>query len=80
MIAVRSDGSRFGREVLSLWSGPFASQWEGSAFELPRHDGYVVTLYDGRQVRVSCQSPRTDESYAAVDDAIRAAIAEPPID
>lgn len=66
--------SRFGREELTLWSGPFAEQYEGYALELPRHDGYMVTLYSGRKVRVASESPRTDDNYRAVDAAILAAV------
>lgn len=72
MIHVRSEyTSRFGREELTLWSGAFCDDYEGFAWELPRHDGYMVTMYDGRQIRVSCESPRTDDNYRAVDEAIR---------
>ena len=66
----------FGRETLTLWSGDYASTFEGSAWELPNHDGYMVTLnYSRGNVRVECPSPRTDESWMAVDGAIRAAVA-----
>lgn len=64
----------FGRQVLTLWSGSFADQYEGRVWELPRHDGYMVTLYGGRKVRVDTPSPRTDDNYQEVDAAINAAV------
>lgn len=65
---------RFGREVLTLWSGSFYSVWEGEAWELPRRDGYMVTTYNGDKVRVACPTPRTDDNYREVDAAIVAAV------
>jgi hypothetical protein len=70
---------RFGRQVLTVWSGGFMSDYEGQAHELPRHDGFMVTLDHftwSESVRVSCESPRTDENYARVDAAISVAVAE----
>lgn len=64
----------FGRQRLTLWAGAYASQLEGSAWELPGHNGYVVTLYGGERVRVECEAPRTDDNYRRVDSAICAAI------
>lgn len=64
----------FGRQTLTLWSGWFASDYEGSALELPRHNGYMVTTWIGEKVRVECESPRTDKNYERVDDAINAAV------
>lgn len=64
----------FGRQNLTLWSGPFASNYEGSARELPNHDGFMVSLFRG-QVRVTCPSPRDDDNWMQVDEAINAALA-----
>lgn len=77
-ISVRDEyRSTFGRQHLTLWSPPFASTFEGWAHELPNHDGFMVTLdwFRGK-VRVECESPRTDENWMRVDDAIRAAVTE----
>ena len=63
----------FGRERLTLWSGPFCSQFEGSAIELPGHNGYMVEA-DGRRCRVECESPRTEENFRRVDEAINEAL------
>ena len=65
---------KFGRQHLTLWSGPFCEQFEGCATELPRHDGFMVTLYNGDRIRVACESPRDDDNFHRVDAAIRAAI------
>lgn len=74
-LAVRNEyTARFGREELTLWSGAFASDYEGAALELPRHDGYMVTTWQGDKVRVACESPRTDTNYRRVDAAIRLAL------
>lgn len=75
MIGVRDEyAPRFGRQVLTLWSPPFASVFEGEAVELPAHDGYMVTTFDGRKVRVACDAPRTDENFLRVDSAIETAV------
>lgn len=66
----------FGRERLTLWSGAFASTFEGHAWELPNHDGYMVTLDYLGSVRVECETPRTDENYDRVDAALSAAAQE----
>jgi hypothetical protein len=69
------DDPTFGRQKLTLWSGPFASNYEGTAMELPGHDGYMVMLDYGRGgVRVTCPSPRTDANFIEVDEAINAAL------
>ena len=72
----------FGRQRLTLWSGPFACNPLGTATELPNHDGYMVTidhLMWSHTVRVPCESPRTDENYERVDAAIQAAFTEAEI-
>ena len=63
---------KFGRQVLTLWSGAFASDHEGDAWELPGHDGYMVALEFRGKVRVACESPRTTENFERVDAAINA--------
>ena len=66
----------FGRQRLTLWSGMFASEYEGEAWELPGHDGYMVTLnYSRGKVRVSCESPRTDDNWIALDEILSRAAA-----
>lgn len=66
----------FGRQTLTLWSGAFASTFEGWATELPNHDGYMVRLdYFRGKTRVACESPRTDANWMRVDAAINAALA-----
>jgi hypothetical protein len=66
---------RFGRQVLTLWSGAFASDYEGEAVELPHHDGYMVTLnYFRPKVRVVCEAPRTEGNFLRVDEAIEQAV------
>lgn len=65
---------KFGRQRLTLWGGSFASDHYGDALELPKRDGYMVTLYDGRKVRVTCETPRTEENYLSVDAAISEAV------
>lgn len=66
---------KFGRQRLTVWSGGFASTFEGWADELPKHNGYMVRLeYADKPVRVTCPSPRTDTNYLEVDAAINAAL------
>lgn len=73
-VSVRDDyAPRFGRQVLSLWSGSFASDHQGYAVELPGHDGFMVTGPTGGPrpaIRVECAAPRTDANYLTVDSAI----------
>lgn len=64
-----------GRQCLTLWSGAFASDYEGAAVELSKHGGFCVTV-DSEKLRVECESPRTEANYIAVDAAINAAIAK----
>jgi len=66
----------FGREVLTVWSGPFFSVYEGEAVALPRGDGYMLRMLHGHDepVRVECPVPRTDENYQEIDAAIVAAV------
>lgn len=72
---------QFGRQRLTLWSGAFASIYEGQALELPGHNGYMVSMYDGRKLRVLCESPRSGDNYsrvdAAISDALSAGLDEP---
>jgi hypothetical protein len=77
-IGVRDEyAPTFGRQRLTLWSGAWSSDFEGWATELPRHDGYMVTLdhfLSSEKVRVTCESPRTDDNYEQVDAAIAEAV------
>jgi hypothetical protein len=66
----------FGRQNLTLWSGSFYSTFEGSARELPNHDGFMVAVEYGPKVRVECDAPRTNDNYEQVDAAIRKAVGE----
>lgn len=68
--------SKFGRQTLTLWSGAFMSTPEGTATELPKHNGFMVDKTYGPTIRVECESPRTDENCRRVDDAINAALGE----
>lgn len=75
MIGIRDEyAPTFGRQNLTLWEGAFLSDYVGHAHELPRGDGFMVTTYSGRKVRVSCPAPRTAENYQAVDEAIASAV------
>jgi len=73
-IAIDYEHKHFGREILNVWSGAFFSVWEGEAIQLPRADGYMVRTCNGDRVRVTCETPRTNENYQRVDAAISAAL------
>jgi hypothetical protein len=76
-IGVRDEyAPKFGRQVLTLWSGSFYSTYEAEAVELPKHDGYMLHIEYGPKVRVTCASPRTNENYESVDAALVAAFEE----
>jgi hypothetical protein len=64
---------RFGRQALTIWTGQLADVYEGYALEMPKHNGYMLKLSFGPSVRVECESPRTDENYERVDEALAAA-------
>jgi len=68
------DSGKRKRDHLNIFSGRFADTWEGHAVSLPKEDGYMVTLYSGRKVRVMCPVGRTDENYRQIDAAINAAL------
>lgn len=70
---VRDEHKPHKRQKLTIWSGQFASDYEGTAVELPKHNGFMVEV-DGKKIRVECESPRTEENYLAVDQAINNAI------
>ena len=67
-----NEGKR--RDYLTVWSGPFSSVWEADGVSLPGGDGYMLTTYNGDKVRVTCPTPRTDDTYVEVDAAIDAAL------
>lgn len=74
-IGVRDEyAPTFGRQNLTLWSGPFYSVFEGWARELPNHNGFMVAIEYGPTIRVECPSPRDADNYEQVDTAIRNAI------
>lgn len=70
----RNEGRK--RDYLQVWSGPFFSVWEADGVSLPKGDGYMLTTYNGRKVRVECPTPRNDENWQEVDAAISAAMEE----
>lgn len=72
-VAVRDEYQpRFGRQVLTLWSGAFASDYVGRAVELPKHNGFMVTTAGGNKARVECEAPRNDDNWQRVDAALAA--------
>lgn len=62
------------RERLRLWSGTFFDQFEATALSLPNGAGYMLTVYAGQKIRVSCPAPRTDANYQQVDTALSEAL------
>lgn len=64
----------FGRQTLTLWSGAFASTYEGHAVALPRNDGFMVHLDYRDSIRVTCPAPRSESNYQEVDAAINTAL------
>lgn len=66
----RNDGRR--RDYLRVWSGPRYHTWEADGVSLPRGDGYMLTTYNGDRVRVSCPTPRTDETFQQINAALSA--------
>lgn len=69
--AIRDEYSpRFGRQVLTIWSGPFAETFEGTAVELPKGDGYMITTRQNVKIRARLAPsyvPRSDATYRKVD-------------
>ena len=64
------------RDSITVWSGQFRDRWEGAGFALPGNTGYMLTMYDGKKLRVRCPCPRTEANYQDVDAAVCAAIAK----
>ncbi len=62
------------RDRIVVWSGPFFGTFEAEGLELPRHDGYMHTTYNGDKVRVQCPTPREAYNYEQVDRAINDAL------
>ncbi len=59
------------RSRITVWSGSTMSTFEAEGIELPKGDGYMLTTYnDGDKVRVTCPTPRNDDNYTEVDEAI----------
>lgn len=73
---IRDEHTNRRRQLLTLWSGAFASDYEGEAVELPKHNGFMVS-FAGRKIRVECESPRTESNFSAVDEAINLALTTP---
>lgn len=63
-----------GRQVLSVWSGEFASNWEGDVFEVYDPDdgtsGWVIETPAIDHEYCPAPRPRTEENYLLVDKAI----------
>jgi len=74
--AIRDEYVSGKRQELTLWSGPFASTYEGFARELPNHAGFMVRRYwhEDEPIRVACPAPRDEHNYQTVDAAINAAL------
>ncbi len=68
----RNEGRK--RDHLTVWSGPFSSVYEASGVSLPRGDGYMLTTYNGEKVRVACPTPRSEDNYREVDQAVTDAL------
>jgi hypothetical protein len=75
MIGIRDEyAPKFGRQTLTLWEGGFMSSFVGWAHELPKHNGFMVTLANGQKIRVDCPAPRNDANFQQVDESIRSAV------
>lgn len=68
----RNEGRK--RDYIRVWSGPFYSVFEADGVSLPGGDGYMLTTYNGKKVRVSCPTPRNDKNWQQVDAAVSAAL------
>lgn len=70
----------FGRQRLTIWSGFCMADFDGTAFELPNHNGFSIRFdfgnFDPKQklMQVKCPSPRTEQNCDQVDKAINEAI------
>lgn len=67
--------ARSKRDHVTVWTGPFMSEWVADGVSRRNGGGYMLTAWDGATVRVSCPTPRTDDNYLAVDAAISDALA-----
>lgn len=62
------------RDRLTIWTGPFASEFIADATSLPKRDGYMIVTRAGKRIRVACEVGRTDANFSAIDSAINAAL------
>lgn len=62
------------RDYIQVWSGSFMSDWEANGVSLPNNDGYMLKLFGGGKLRVSCPAPRNEQNYQEVDEAINVAM------
>lgn len=62
------------RHKMLVWSGSFMSVFEAVALSLPKSDGYMLTVYGGDKVRISCPAPRNSDNWQQVDAAINEAL------
>jgi hypothetical protein len=62
------------RSRLTVWEGSFMSQYLGEGYSLPGEDGYMLTLHNGKRIRVTCPTPRNGQNYLQVDKAINTAL------
>lgn len=63
-----------GRERLTIWSGSFCSEYEGHALQMSDKRGYIIRTWTGQKLRVECETPRTEDNYQRVDQAINEAL------
>ncbi len=71
-ISVREEYDGDSGNTLTLWSGSFASDFEGEAVPKSEGSGYRITPAYGPEFEVSCPM-RTDSNYQQVDAAIQKA-------
>lgn len=72
-MGVRSEhekNARLKRDYITVWSGVFCEVFEADGVSLPKANGYMLTTYNGDNVRVDCPSPRTEDNYLLVDKAV----------
>lgn len=76
VMTMYDDSAEAGYSIITVWSGPFASTFEARGIELDtrKGEGYLLTTYNDDTFFAACPSPRTDENYQQVDEAISRAL------
>lgn len=62
------------RKRISVWTGPFMSVWIATGYSLPKNNGFMLTDYNDKKIRVECETDRREDNFQVIDKAISDAL------